>query len=265
MIDTPAHGRTAAVTADSEVAVRGLAEALQAAGAETGILVDCDTAFGRTGVQGPGAAADLAELIAALPGVRFDGLFTHPAPADAAGLLAARRAIERRGLNVRTVSVGGSAHALRARELEGVTELRAGTYVYGDRACIGNGTTTIDDGALRVVATVVSRPTRDRAVLDAGSKTLTSDRAQGCDPETYGLDAEYPAARIARLNEEHAIRGEGWRATSWNVAMPPASAVASGPAASQRGARPSATAASTDSASATPASTSARHSRSIAI
>jgi D-serine deaminase-like pyridoxal phosphate-dependent protein len=193
------------VAADSDIVVRGLAEALQAAGAEAGVLVDCDTGFGRTGVQTPDAAADLAELIDSLPGVRFEGLFTHPAPVDAVGLLSARRAIERRGLHVATVSVGGTAHAFRAHELESVTELRAGTYVYGDRACIANGTTTIDDCALRVAATVVSRPTPARAVLDAGSKTLTSDRAQGCDPETYGLVVEYPSGRLGHLYEEHAV------------------------------------------------------------
>jgi D-serine deaminase-like pyridoxal phosphate-dependent protein len=200
-----AHSRTVSVAADSEMVVRGLAEALQWTGAEAGILVDCDTGFGRTGVQTPDAAADLAELVAGLPGVRLEGLFTHPTPATADGLLNARRAIEQRGLRVGTVSVGGTAHAFRVHELEDVTELRAGTYVYGDRACIANGTVTIDDCALRIVATVVSRPTRGRAVLDAGSKALTADRAQGCDPDTYGLVVEYPTGRIARLYEEHAV------------------------------------------------------------
>jgi D-serine deaminase-like pyridoxal phosphate-dependent protein len=200
-----AHSHALSVAADSEVVVRGVAEALQAAGAEAGVLVDCDTGFHRTGVQTAEAAADLAELVEALPGVRFDGLFTHPAPANADALLSARRAIERRGLEVRAVSVGGTAHAFRVHELECVTELRAGTYVYGDRACIANGTVTIDDCALRVAATVVSRPTLDRAVLDAGTKTLTSDRAEGCDPDTYGLVVEYPAARLGRLNEEHGV------------------------------------------------------------
>ncbi len=200
-----ARAGAVSVAADSETVVRGLAEALQEAGAEAGVLVDCDTGFGRTGVQTPEAAAELAELVEALRGVRFEGLFTHPAPADPAGLLGARLAIERRGIEVQTISVGGTAHAFRTHELEGVTELRVGTYVYGDRACIANGTTAIEDCALRVAATVVSRPTRDRAVLDAGSKTLTSDRAQGCDPDTYGLVVEYPGARVARLYEEHAV------------------------------------------------------------
>ena len=86
-------------------------------------------------------------------------------------------------------------------ELPGVTELRPGTYVYGDSACIANGTVPLEDCALRVAATVVSRPTTDRAILDAGSKALTSDLARGA--EGHGLIVEYPDARIAQLSEEH--------------------------------------------------------------
>ena len=59
-----------------------------------------------------------------------------------------------------------------------MTELRAGTYVYGDRACVANGTVPLEACALLVRATVVSRPTADRAILDAGSKALTSDLPQ---------------------------------------------------------------------------------------
>lgn len=197
------HALSAAV--DSETTARGLAAALQEARTEAGVLVDCDTGFGRTGAQTPAAAADLAELVSSLPALRFDGLFTHPAPADDDGLLQFRRAVERRGLKVGIVSVGGTAHASRIHELEGVTELRAGVYVYGDRACAATGTVAFGDCALRVAATVVSRPTAGRAILDAGAKTLTGDRAEGCDPGTYGTIVEYPSARIAQLHEEHAI------------------------------------------------------------
>ena len=85
-----------------------------------------------------------------------------------------------------------------------VTEVRAGTYVYGDRACIADGTASMDDCALRVEATVVSRPTAGRAILDAGSKTLSSDPVAG-HPELngFGLVLEHPGARLYALNEEH--------------------------------------------------------------
>lgn len=194
-----------AVAADSEASVRELSAALTNRGAESGVLIDCDTGFRRTGVQTPVAAAELAELVEQLPGVRFDGLFTHPTPPDGTWLAEARREIRRRGLDVGRISVGGTAHAFRTHELPEATELRVGTYVYGDRACVANGTAELEDCALRVRATVVSLPTRNRAILDAGSKTLTSDRAAGCDPDTMGLVVEYPEARVTRLYEEHAV------------------------------------------------------------
>src|ERR671931_232575 len=61
----------------------------------------------------------------------------------------------------------------------GVTELRPGNYVYFDRTQVALGAATFDDCALTVLAMVVSKPAKDRIVLDSGSKTLTSDQARG--------------------------------------------------------------------------------------
>jgi D-serine deaminase-like pyridoxal phosphate-dependent protein len=130
---------------------------------------------------------------------------THPATAESGPMLAEARAeIERRGIAVATVSGGGTPEAHRVHESGVFTELRVGTYVYGDRRCFAIGITPLEDCALRVVATVVSRPTRDHAVLDAGSKTLTSDTLPGLETGTFGLVVEYPEAVIRRLSEEHA-------------------------------------------------------------
>ena len=60
-----------------------------------------------------------------------------------------------------------------------------------------------EDCALRVLATVASAPTRDRVILDAGTKALTSDPAAGV--EGHGLIVEYPEADVRMLNEEHGI------------------------------------------------------------
>src|SRR5262249_48335029 len=59
------------------------------------------------------------------------------------------------------------------------------------------------DCALRVLATVVSTPTGTRAILDAGSKTLTSDLARGV--TGYGFLVEHPEAEVYKLNEEHGM------------------------------------------------------------
>jgi D-serine deaminase-like pyridoxal phosphate-dependent protein len=85
------------------------------------------------------------------------------------------------------------------------TELRAGTYVFGDRRLAAEGVMSLEDCALRVVSTVVSRPTKSRAILDAGSKTLSSDALPGLEDAAYGLVVEYPQGVLADLSEEHGI------------------------------------------------------------
>jgi D-serine deaminase-like pyridoxal phosphate-dependent protein len=192
------------VVGDSEAIARGLSDVLAREGREVDFLVECDTGYERTGVQSPAAAADLAELVERLPGLRFAGLMTYPTlPETGAWLRAAKDAIEARGLQVGKVSAGGTPTAYANHESGVVTELRAGTYVYGDRSCIANGTVPLEDCALRLRATVVSRPTPERAILDCGSKALTNDPAEGTEAGEYGLIVEYPDARIHALSEEH--------------------------------------------------------------
>jgi len=190
-----------AVGADSEAVARELSAALAARGATAGFLVDCDTGFGRTGVQAPEDAVRLAALVTELPGLRFRGLMTHPTPpGGAAWLRAARDLLEARGLAVECVSGGGTPGATRAHESGVLTELRVGNYVFGDRRGIAAGHVHLDDCALRVRTTVVSTPTRSRAIVDAGSKTLAGD---GAADGNYGLIVEHPDAVIYELSEEH--------------------------------------------------------------
>ena len=130
---------------------------------------------------------------------------TYPTPPGQRRWLRAARGLHRSERARRSSASAAAARRRRGRthELGVVTELRAGTYIYGDRACMANGSVPLEDCALRVIATVVSRPTRERAILDAGSKTLTSDLAAGA-------DRARPARRVPgrgglRLNEEHGI------------------------------------------------------------
>jgi D-serine deaminase-like pyridoxal phosphate-dependent protein len=192
------------VVGDSDVVARGLSPAVAAAGVEVGFLVEVDTGFGRTGVQTPGEAADLAELADSLPGLRFEGLMTYPTlPGTGPILRAAIDEIRSRGLEVAKVSAGGTPTFFANHEVPEVTEVRAGTYVYGDRSCIANGSVPLEDCALRIRATVVSRPTAERGILDSGSKTLTNDPAEEASGGGHGLIVEYPEARVYALSEEH--------------------------------------------------------------
>jgi D-serine deaminase-like pyridoxal phosphate-dependent protein len=84
--------------------------------------------------------------------------------------------------------------------IRGATEHRAGTYVFNDRMMLACGAAGMDDLALHVVATIVSRAGPERGIVDAGSKTLTSDTGG---LEGHGLILEHPEAKIARFAEEH--------------------------------------------------------------
>jgi D-serine deaminase-like pyridoxal phosphate-dependent protein len=195
---------TLAVVGDSGTVARGLSSALAAAGVEVGFLVEVDTGFARTGVQTPEAAAELAAVVESLPGLRFDGLMTYPTlPQTGPKLRATVEAVSLRGLEVRVVSAGGTPTFSTNHRVPEITEVRAGTYVYGDRSCIANGSVPLEDCALRVRTTVVSRPTAERGILDAGSKTLTNDPAEETAGGGHGRVVEYPEARIYALSEEH--------------------------------------------------------------
>jgi D-serine deaminase-like pyridoxal phosphate-dependent protein len=106
------------------------------------------------------------------------------------------------GIDVPVVSGGGTPAAATVADYPMLTEYRAGTYIYNDAMMVAAGAATWDDCAMQVRVTVVSRPTGDRAILDAGSKVLTYDQyyAKG-----YGRIVEYPDAAVASLSEEHAV------------------------------------------------------------
>jgi D-serine deaminase-like pyridoxal phosphate-dependent protein len=204
------------VTADSETVVRGLSQATQVAATQVAatqvaaprragltlpVLVECDTGGRRCGVQSPEEAAGLARLIARSPGLCFGGLMTHPSPEGLdAFMLRARDLLAADGIAVGRVSGGGTPCMGQAHTVSTLTEYRAGTYVYGDRYTLKSGAMRLEDCAFTVIATVVSRPTPERGILDAGSKALsTAPLGQ----EGYGLILEYPDSALYSLSEEH--------------------------------------------------------------
>lgn len=192
------------VVADSLAVARGLSEGFQDAAGPLDVLVECDTGGGRCGVQSPEEAARLAQEIAALPGLRFAGLMTYPPVAQEAqvqGWLAhAKALIEAAGLPVQTISTGGTPGMWRAHEVPVATEYRIGTYIYNDRSLQARGLCGWDECALSVLATVVSIPTPERAIIDAGSKVLTSDLLG---LTGYGHVLGRPDIQITGLSEEH--------------------------------------------------------------
>ena len=189
------------VTADSAFTVRGLSAAAKQAGLMLTVLIECDTGAQRCGVQSPREAAELAGLIQELPSLHFGGLMTYPTNEHLDGFVRQTRSLLKDdGLQIERVSGGGTPCMWEAHTHPELTEHRAGIYVYGDRLTLRSGAVTLDTCALKILATVVSRPTAERGILDAGSKKLSSD-LHGLDG--YGYLCEYHEAKIYSLSEEH--------------------------------------------------------------
>jgi D-serine deaminase-like pyridoxal phosphate-dependent protein len=203
-LEALARRTTMSAVTDSVEVAEGLASVGARIGKPLNILVECDVGGARCGVQNPDAAIDLAKRVAGLPGARFTGLMTYPPmgqiPATQAWFDAVFAGLAKAGLEAKAASIGGTPEMYRSHELAFPHEHRPGTYIYSDRYMARYGVGTLDDCALRIVATVVSRPTGDRAILDAGSKTLSSDLMGFVD---HGHILEYPEAKIAKLSEEH--------------------------------------------------------------
>lgn len=204
------------VAIDSTVAAEALASAAQQQRATIGILVDIDVGFGRTGVQSPEAALALGRIVDRTPGLALRGLMCYPGhvwePSDrqepAMKPISARLAetlalFARDGLNAEIVSGGSTPTAYQSHLIPELTEIRPGTYIFNDMNTVHGGFCTLDDCAARIVATVVSDAVPDQVVIDAGTKTLTSDRCLPALDSGHGFVVEYPQAKIARLSEEH--------------------------------------------------------------
>lgn len=222
------------IIVDHPVVAAGWSRTMQDADSSLEVLVKVDVGFHRCGIDpAESSAVDFIERIAAMPGLRLLGLLSHAGQAyhaESRDELAAIARSEReclvglaerakaRGVSLDEISVGSTPTACFSLEEPGVTELRAGNYVYCDRTQVGLGSAILDDCALTVMASVVSKPAPGRLVLDCGSKTLSSDRVRGTGHEDghglvfAGLDADVPdeSLVVERLSEEHAVvRVEG--------------------------------------------------------
>lgn len=193
------------VAVDNDVAFETVASAARMAATEIGVLIEFDSGLGRTGVVSVEQALALAKKVADAPHLRFAGLMTYPANENSVTFVnEARPVFAAAGLPIPMVSGGGTPDAFTTHELGVIDELRVGTYIYNDRMMIGAGHAALSDCAFDVIVTVISRPEPDRAIIDAGTKSLTSD-ASGKGGPGHGLIREYPDAVIVRLTEEHGM------------------------------------------------------------
>ena len=203
---------TIAIGIDSTEGARRLASAVGDTGIPLRVLIELDAGLHRTGVADPAAAVTVAGA-ARDAGLDVRGIFTHGGHAyrdpeagqaaaddEVAALTAAADALAGAGFAIDTVSAGSTPTRLLAAR-SGVSEIRAGTYVLNDRQQLVLGSVNADELAASVAATVVSRPSPGRFVIDAGAKALTKDRAEYLDG--FGMLPAFPDAVIARVFDYH--------------------------------------------------------------
>jgi D-serine deaminase-like pyridoxal phosphate-dependent protein len=205
-----ADGVDLSVAVDSRAAAENLSAALVRHGATAQLLVELDVGLHRTGQPTSAGAVRVAQELSALPAVEVAGISCYPGHCrgdaatvrarlmDADALLRETRdAFLAAGMRCDRIS-GGSTPTRYLTHETCVTELRSGTYALGDRNDPPDG--GVEEGALFVLVTVISDAVADQVVVDAGSKTLTSDSH---DDGGHGIFIGLPGALVRDINEEH--------------------------------------------------------------
>jgi D-serine deaminase-like pyridoxal phosphate-dependent protein len=207
------------VAVDDDDNISQLSQAAASSGIKLRVLVEVNIGNNRCGVAPLGPALELARVVYASPGLTFSGLMGYDGhckrETDASIrevkaleanqlLVDTRNYIERAGLDVEIVSASGTFTYKFACELEGITEIQAGTYLLMDTGFRDRGVTDFEC-ALTVLATVISRPSwveaSDLAILDVGRKGIdlhyglpTVKSPSGC--ELFSMAQEHGMMRL---------------------------------------------------------------------
>ncbi|MEP7310001.1 MAG: alanine racemase [Acidobacteriota bacterium] len=215
---------TISIVVDHPAVARQWSEAMRRVGRSLDVLVKVDVGFHRCGIDPDANPIDFIQQVASMPGLSVRGLLSHAGHGYRAVSSAELKAVARResdilhslrtraaeaGVSLEELSVGATPTLRFSAGEPGLTELRPGNYVFFDRTQVALGSASLEDCALSVLATVVSKPSGDRIILDCGSKTLSSDLA----PHRTGYGAVFThdgsaideTLTIERLSEEHAV------------------------------------------------------------
>ncbi|HUF25796.1 MAG TPA: alanine racemase [Gemmatimonadaceae bacterium] len=206
------------VALDSMRAIEDIGAAAKEHDRRVQVLIEMDMGMHRVGVQTADEAIELARMVRRHAPLDYAGIMFYPghirahvdaqdaAMAQLAGRLGVLiEALDRAGVRPRVVSGGSTPTAWRAQEIEGLNEIRPGTYVYNDRTTAGIGACEWEDCALTVLATVVSTAVPGQAVVDAGSKALGREPMRGGADDGFGILLEYPEVTVTGMSEEHGI------------------------------------------------------------
>jgi D-serine deaminase-like pyridoxal phosphate-dependent protein len=226
------RGADITLVLDNAVSAQIVAERGATLGVEFPVLIEIDCDGHRSGIR-PGEAAliDIGRILHAGRGAALRGVMTHAgdsyncnsvdeirAMAERERLAVVRCAqdLHRAGLPCPVVSVGSTPTATYAENLEGVTEVRAGVYMFFDLVMAGLGVCAIDDIALSVLTTVIGhQPEKNWIITDAGWMALSRDRGTAKQKIDQGYGAVCDVAGrpladliVAEANQEHGIIAE---------------------------------------------------------
>ena len=203
------------VAVDSLEVAEAIGRAMAAEDRVIDVYMEINTGQNRAGVLAGDEAVAFGQDLSRVGGLRLVGIMTHEGHANSAepdviretaiaaghAMVETAERLRRHGLDIQTVSVGSTPAAHYTPTVDGVTEMRPGTYVFNDNAAFRYGQIGPDSCALRILATVVSHPASDRALLDAGSKTLAMDPSRS--HPGHGYIVGHADAVITKLSEEH--------------------------------------------------------------
>ena len=207
---------------DSEYHVREAEQAFAEAGLTAEVLIEVEVGEVRSGIDDIEALYPLLDVIKECPHVHLKGVFGHDGNTynvkdveecmrvsheAQKKLIRFSEAAKAYGMDNTVVSYGSTPPLVRHIDLvDGITEIRPGTYALMD-VSQGNAAGTLDNCAATVLASVISRPSADRVILDVGAKGLTQqERTVGiCNSKGKGLILGYPGVCISRIFDEHAI------------------------------------------------------------
>ena len=203
------------IAVDSVEGAAELSDAGVKAGKTIPVLIEIDTGLGRAGLPTPEEVVSLARHIRLFPGISHQGIVTHEGHVGRDGPLGMKErsalaadqmrlaadALRSIGLQCDVLSMGSTPSARFIAVEPGITELRPGTYIFNDRTQVALGAATEHDCALTVLSTVVSTRPGLRAILDAGTKSLSSDGLPRFG--TYGAILGDANAYFSACSEEH--------------------------------------------------------------
>ena len=223
------------VAVDSASNIAQLSRSAVAAGVELGVLVEIEAGLGRCGVTPDAEAVALARAAGDADGLRFQGIMaTVPGPSGGSPeshtqqtvrnlqvALDAKDLMESAGLNVPEVSVGGAHCAPAVASLPGITEVRAGRYPLMD-VRLREHLPGLSLAAV-VLATVISHPVAELAVLDAGHKATGPDMGRPVLQDVAGgiaarFSAEHGIVELDSEAEGMLTPGEKARLAPWELA-----------------------------------------------